>query len=146
MSDKTDWINFLTKTKKFQEIWIFCIPSKLETLYRSPLFLFWSQRCRYITSEAATKNLKVWWRYATLFTFIFFHTIGASTKRPLLRTFLPYITVLVRVIPCIIYSWTKYSLWGNGFGFQSVYNLPEHNVPVFTVNRFVLYSCLKMKK
>jgi hypothetical protein len=31
------------------------------------------------------------------------HT-GASTKRPLLRTLLPYITVLVCVIPCIIYS------------------------------------------
>ncbi len=29
---------------------------------------------------------------------------GASTKRPLLRTLLPYITVLVCVIPCIIYS------------------------------------------
>jgi len=29
---------------------------------------------------------------------------SASTKRPLLRTFLPYITVLVSVIPCIIYS------------------------------------------
>ncbi len=29
---------------------------------------------------------------------------GASTKRPLLRTSLPYITVLVCVIPCIIYS------------------------------------------
>ncbi len=57
---------------------------------------------------------------------------GASTKRPLLRTSLPYITVLVCVIPCIIYSWTKYSLWGNGSGFHSVYNLPEHNVPVFS--------------
>ena len=34
-------------------------------------------------------------------------------------------------IPCIIYSWTKYSCWGNGSGFHSVYNLPEHNVPVF---------------
>ncbi len=42
---------------------------------------------------------------------------GASTKRPLLRTLLPYITVLVCVLPCIIYSWTKYSFWGNGFGF-----------------------------
>ncbi len=30
--------------------------------------------------------------------------LGASTKRPLLRTFLPYITVLVCVIPCIICS------------------------------------------
>ncbi len=30
--------------------------------------------------------------------------IGASTKRPILRTTLPYITVLVCVIPCIIYS------------------------------------------
>jgi hypothetical protein len=29
---------------------------------------------------------------------------GASTKRPLLRTLLPYITVLVCVLPCIIYS------------------------------------------
>ncbi len=29
---------------------------------------------------------------------------GASTKRPILRTTLPYITVLVCVIPCIIYS------------------------------------------
>jgi hypothetical protein len=56
---------------------------------------------------------------------------GSSTKRPLLITFLPYITVVVCVIPCIICSWTKYSLWGNGFGFHSVYNLPEHNVPVF---------------
>jgi len=31
-------------------------------------------------------------------------TVGASTKRPILRTTLPYITVLVCVIPCIIYS------------------------------------------
>ncbi len=31
---------------------------------------------------------------------------GASTKRPSLRTSLPYITVLVYVIPCIIYSKT----------------------------------------
>ncbi len=30
--------------------------------------------------------------------------IVASTKRPLMRTSLPYITVLVCVIPCIIYS------------------------------------------
>ena len=29
---------------------------------------------------------------------------GASTKRPILRTTLPYITGLVCVIPCIIYS------------------------------------------
>ncbi len=56
---------------------------------------------------------------------------GASTKRPLLRTLLPYITVLVCVIPCIIFSWTKYSCWGNGSGFHSVYNLPKHNAPVF---------------
>ncbi len=78
---------------------------------------------------------------------------GASTKRPLLRTLLPFITVLVCVIPCIIYSWTKYFCWGNGSGFHSVYNLPEHNVPVFffpdvytAVNWIVLYNCLKMKK
>ncbi len=56
---------------------------------------------------------------------------GASTKRPLLRTSLPYIIVLVCIIPCIIYSWTKYSFWGNGSGFHSVYNLPKHNAPVF---------------
>ncbi len=39
---------------------------------------------------------------------------GASTKRPLLRTSLPFITVLVCIIPCIIYSETKYSWWGMG--------------------------------
>jgi hypothetical protein len=32
------------------------------------------------------------------------HMNGASTKRPLLRTFLPYVTDLVCGIPCIIYS------------------------------------------
>jgi hypothetical protein len=32
----------------------------------------------------------------------------------------------------IKYSWTKYSCWGNEFGFQSVYNIPEHIVPVFS--------------
>jgi hypothetical protein len=57
--------------------------------------------------------------------------VGASTKCPLLRTSLPYITVLVCVIPCIIYSWTKYSSWENGSGFHSVYNLPKQNAPVF---------------
>ncbi len=55
-----------------------------------------------------------------------------SMKPPLLRTIPPNTTVLVCVIPCIIYSWTTYSCWGNGLGFRILYNLPERNDPVLS--------------
>ncbi len=60
--------------------------------------------------------------------------------------------------PCLCYPLynillNKILLMGNGFDFQSVYNLPEHNVPVLffpdvqtALNRVILYSCLKMKE